>query len=120
MIMGAASINTPALSTTLVVLLGVLALIMFLAWLLKRLPGSALRAPSGLKIIANLPIGARERLAVVEIGNQQLLLGITATQINCLHHLAQPLPNTTPSALLPDFAKLLHYRPFKNTAPLRS
>jgi len=73
-------------------LLVVLTLMFVLAWLAKRMrlvPGGS--HGHALKVLAVLPLSNRERLALVQVGEQQLLLGVTANQINCLHQLEVPL-----------------------------
>jgi flagellar protein FliO/FliZ len=44
-----------------------------------------------LKIVGALSLGQRERVVVVQAGSEQILLGVTATQINTLHILDKPL-----------------------------
>jgi len=95
------------------VLLAVLALIVGLGWLLKRLPGAGFRPAEGLKLVASLNVGAKERVVVVDVNGQQLLLGITAGGISALHALPEPLP--APATLphlkhLPNFAQLLQQK----------
>ena len=51
----------------------------------------------GLQVIASLPLGARERLVLVQAGEQQILLGLTPTQITPITELSEPLPSTDPS-----------------------
>ncbi len=78
----------------------ILVLLVFLAlvWVFRRLqPGVAMGAASPLKIVASLPLGTRERLLLVELGKQQLLLGVTPAGITLLHTLAEPLSLATPS-----------------------
>ena len=101
--------TTPSLFGAVFALLLVLALIVGLGWLLKRLPGSGFRPSEGLKLVTSLNVGARERLVVVEVNGQQLLLGVTAGGINTLHVLPEPLPATPPPNLkhLPNFAQVL-------------
>ncbi|ACY84986.1 flagellar biosynthetic protein FliO [Edwardsiella piscicida] len=65
---------------------GILLLILALAWLVKRL-GFAAR-PRGerlLNVRASCSLGQRERLVVVEVDNQCLVLGVTAQSITHLH-----------------------------------
>lgn len=93
-------------------LLLVLGLIIGLGWLLKRMPGSGFRTSEGLKLVASLPLGAKERVVVVEVNGEQVLLGVTAGGISVLHTLPVPLPPTPPPSLpnlkqLPNFAQLL-------------
>ncbi|MCX8004085.1 MAG: flagellar biosynthetic protein FliO [Burkholderiaceae bacterium] len=71
----------PSLLPLLLAFALVLALIPAAVWFLKRL-GAASGAPSGgLRVVAQLPLGARERLVVVEAGERLLLLGVTASAI---------------------------------------
>jgi len=109
---GAHAPSAPGMFGAVFALLMVLGLIVGLGWLLKRMPGSSFRSAEGLKIVANLPLGAKERVVVVEVNGQQLLLGVTAGGINTLHQLPEPLPPTPAPSLpnlrqLPNFAQLL-------------
>jgi flagellar protein FliO/FliZ len=101
--------STPSMFGAVLALLLVLALIVGLGWLLKRLPGSGFRPPEGMKLVASLSLGARERVVVVEVNGQQLLLGVSAGGISTLHVLPEPLPATPAPNLrqLPNFAQLL-------------
>lgn len=110
-VVGQHAAHVPGLGSAVVALVGVLALIVGLAWLLKRLPGSGLRSNEQLRVVASLAMGQRERLMVVEVGGQQLLLGVTAHGIANLHTLDTPLAAPQTPALnranLPPFAQLL-------------
>lgn len=105
----------PSLFGAVLALLAVLALVVGLGWLLKRLPGSGFRPAEGMKLVASLNVGAKERVVVVEVNGQQLLLGVTAGGINTLHTLSEPLPPPAPVRVpdlknLPNFAQLLQQR----------
>jgi flagellar protein FliO/FliZ len=105
----------PSIAGAFFALLAVLALIIGLAWLLRRIPGSGFRPADGLRVVASLHLGSKERAVVVEVGGQQLLLGVTPNGITCLHTLAEPLPAPEPARMpnlksLPDFAQLLSQR----------
>lgn len=105
----------PGLFGAVLALLAVLALIVGLGWLLKRLPGAGFRPAEGLKLVASLNVGAKERVVVVDVNGQQLLLGITAGGISALHALPEPLPAPAPATLphlkhLPNFAQLLQQK----------
>src|SRR5690606_5775254 len=54
----------------------IVALILVLGWFLRRFNQGGLFNNSSIKIIATLPLGTRERLAVVDVGGQQLLLAL--------------------------------------------
>lgn len=63
-------------------LLLVLALAVGLSWLLRRY---ALPRDGLIRVVGGLPLGARERLLLVEVDEVRLLIGITAHQIQALH-----------------------------------
>jgi flagellar protein FliO/FliZ len=109
---GSQAPSSPGLFGAVFALLLVLGLIVGLGWVLKRMPGSGFRPAIGLKLVASLPLGAKERVVVVEVNGEQLLLGVTAGGINTLHTLSEPLPPTPAPTLpnlkqLPNFAQLL-------------
>lgn len=69
----------------------ILVLIYGLSWFVKRFSqGGFLHNPT-LKIVSAMPLGTRERLMLVDVGGKQLLLGVTATQINTLHVFDEPV-----------------------------
>jgi flagellar protein FliO/FliZ len=72
----------PSLLPMVLVLLLVLALIPVSMWLLKRMGAGTPASAAGMKVVAQLPLGPRERLVVVEAGERWLVLGVTAASIN--------------------------------------
>ncbi len=44
-----------------------------------------------MRIISQLPVGQRERIAVVQVGEEQLVVGITSQNITLLKTLDKPL-----------------------------
>lgn len=61
----------------------------------------------GLKIVGALSVGQRERVVVIQAGEEQLVLGVTSSQINTLHVLQQPLSSVSDQSQQGDFrAKL--------------
>ena len=66
-------------------LIAVLAMFVGLTWVLRRLGGSSLRKNSLLSIIAAISIGPRERLILVRVADQHLLLGVSPGNIRKLH-----------------------------------
>lgn len=71
-------------------LLMVLALIIVSALVLKRF-NIVQQGGSQLKVITSLSLGAKERVIVVQAGEKQLLLGVTAHNITVLDTLTEPL-----------------------------
>jgi flagellar protein FliO/FliZ len=80
-----------ALGQVFLGLLLVVGTILALAWLSRRLNGVLPGNGKLMKVLAVLPLGSREKLVLVEVGEQQLVLGVTPGQINTLHVLEQPL-----------------------------
>lgn len=80
----------PELGSSLVQLVGglavVVALLLGTLWLIKRL-SSPRGAAAGLKVLGAAPVGPRERVVLVELADQVLVLGVTPTSVNTLHTL---------------------------------
>ncbi|WP_180961926.1 flagellar biosynthetic protein FliO [Salinivibrio kushneri] len=74
----------------------VLGLIFALAWLLRRLkvPGLAQQS-DGITIVSQLAVGQKERILVVDIHGEQLVVGVTANSVNVLKTLDNPIPTAT-------------------------
>ncbi|MGX1173725.1 flagellar biosynthetic protein FliO [Pseudomonas sp. R151218B TE3479] len=89
-------------------LLLVLGLIFFLAWLLRRVQQAG---PTGkgqvIDIVGSRALGPRDRLVLVQVGNEQILLGLSPGTITALHVLKEPVqvPSTEPAS--PEFAQRL-------------
>lgn len=87
-------VSTGALLETLLGLFMVLACIAFLAWLLRRTGRFQTTANGEMKIITSLALGPRERAVLLQVGEQQILVGVTAQHVQTLHILDTPV-NTT-------------------------
>lgn len=90
--LGQSPLSAVNLLQTLMGLLLVLACILVVAWLLKRSNGFHTAANGKMKVIAGLPLGTRERAVLIQVGDEQLLVGVTSQQVSLLHKLEQPLP----------------------------
>ncbi|MFP2420568.1 flagellar biosynthetic protein FliO [Pseudescherichia vulneris] len=113
------AVNGPAdvlaSDSMLMTVMGALALVvlllMALAWVVRR-SGLARRLNDGsgvMTVVASKSLGARERLVLVDVGEQRLVLGVTASQITCLT--TQPRPVTPVNAAAPapqSFSALLN------------
>jgi len=69
----------------LVVLLGMIGFIFALAWFVKRFGGMNFTGNREMKIVTSISLGARERVALIDIRGKQFLLGVTTQQISHLH-----------------------------------
>ena len=84
--------------TSLVIVIG---LIFALAMVAKRFNiGNG--GQGVIKLIATLPVGTKERLIIVEIEQQQYLLGVTTQQVRLIERLDKKIESPAPSAQLPD------------------
>lgn len=81
--------------------------IVAVSWLMRRMNGLNLHGNFGMRILAAMPLGQRERVVLVEIGGTQLLLGVTVNGINRLHEFDPPLDFKQRSAGTIEFAARL-------------
>lgn len=61
------------------------------AWVVRRLRGVGRLGANAIQVVADAPLGTKERAVLIQIGEQQLLLGVAPGQVNLLHVLPQPL-----------------------------
>jgi len=66
-------------------LLVVIAVIFFCAWLARRVQGMHGMNTQAMKVVAVLSVGQRERVALLQVGEQQILIGITPQSVRTLH-----------------------------------
>ena len=85
-------------SSMILSLFMVLAVIIISALVLKRF-NFVQQNTSQLKVITSLSLGAKERVVVVQVGEQQLVLGVTSGQITLIDTLAEPLETAVENSL---------------------
>jgi len=89
-------------------LLLVLGLIFFLAWMLRRVQQAG---PAGkgqvIQLIGSRALGPRDRLMLVQVGNEQILLGLSPGTITALHVLKEPVQVPDAQQATPEFAQRL-------------
>ena len=85
----------------------VIGLIFLLAWLVRRVQQAGPRGNRLIRTLASQPLGPRDRLVLVQVGEEQILLGLTPGRITPLHVLKEPvhLPDGEPAT--PEFAQRL-------------
>lgn len=72
-------------------LLLVIGLIFLLAWLVRRVQQVGPRGGQVIKVLASQALGPRDRLVLVQVGGEQILLGLTPGRITPLHVMAEPV-----------------------------
>jgi len=93
---GAAAIARDPVSTASVVqmvagLALVVVLIFALAWAVRRFGAVGMQAGGALRVIGGLSMGARERVVLIQVGEQQILLGVAPGRVQALHVLETPV-----------------------------
>ena len=63
--------------------------------------------PTSGQIASSQALGPRDRLLLVQVGGEQILLGISAGRITPLHVLKEPVPVAATEAAPPEFAQRL-------------
>jgi flagellar protein FliO/FliZ len=83
----------------------VLALMAGAAWLLKRMGVGNAAAGGVAKIVGGVSVGSRERVLVVEVADQWIVVGVSAGRVNALSTMPrQELPAATSQPLPANFA----------------
>ncbi len=86
----------------------VVAVIFFLAWLVKRL-NLAQHSQNGLlRIVAGLAVGTKDRIVLLQVGEEQILLGLSPGRIEKLHTLSDPIVIDDNTHLTTPFAQKLN------------
>ncbi len=81
----------------------VLAAVVLVAWMLKRIQMPQQGASNALKIVSGVAVGQRERVVLMEVNDTWLVIGVAPGQVNALHSMPKgslpaPSGNSMPSA----------------------
>ena len=98
---------------TIFALLLVLGLLAGLAWFMKRYGPKAMGSSANLRVVGALNIGGRERIMVVEVGDQWIVVGAAPGRVNALHTMPRqegeaeiaPAADGAPAASFADWLK---------------
>ncbi|MBV8679036.1 MAG: flagellar biosynthetic protein FliO [Aquitalea sp.] len=80
-------------SSLLQVILGlavVLGAIVGLAWLFRRMSGGMLGGSNRLRVVSGVLVGQREKVVIVELEGEWLVLGVTSHSVNLLTKMDRP------------------------------
>jgi flagellar protein FliO/FliZ len=98
------SIGTPVtpgaggLAQVTLALLVVLVTVFAVAWVVRRMRGFGNRVGGAIDVLADIPLGQKERAVLLKVGQKQILVGVAPGRVNTLHVLEEPLDLTKPSA----------------------
>ncbi len=68
----------------------VLGAILVTAWALKRFAQGGLSGNPTLRVVGGVMVGPKERVVIVEVGENWLVLGVTAAKVSMLQSLPRP------------------------------
>lgn len=80
----APSASSGSLLQTIFALMFVLALLIALAWAMKRYGPKALGGNSKMRVVSSLNLGGRERIVLIEVADQWIVVGASPGRINAL------------------------------------
>jgi len=81
----ASAVSAGSFLQVILSLLLVLAAIVLVAWVLKRINLPQNSASGALKVVSGVAVGQRERIVLVEINDTWLVVGVAPGQVTALH-----------------------------------
>jgi flagellar protein FliO/FliZ len=100
-----APVDAGGLVSVTFALLVVLAAIFAVAWLARRVRGIGNRVGNAIDVLADVPLGPKERAVLLKVGAEQILVGVAPGRVSALHvlrepvEIAKPTTATTPTAM---------------------
>lgn len=99
--MPAAAASAGSLLQTILALLFVLALLAGLAWFMKRYGPKAPTGNTKLRLLSSLSLGGRERILLVEVADQWIVVGAAPGRVNALASMPRQPDDTPPDLSQP-------------------
>jgi flagellar protein FliO/FliZ len=87
----AAPVGAGGLASVTFALLAVLAAIFAVAWLARRVRGIGSRVGNAIDVLADIPLGPKERAVLLKVGTEQILVGVAPGRVSALHVLRDPV-----------------------------
>lgn len=97
---GMDSLLGPALRM-LASLAAVLALVVGLAWAVKKLRNAGHLKSGLIEIVSGVSLGAREKVVLLRVGQEQVLVGVSPSGMRALHVIREPVPPSFSSYMEP-------------------
>ncbi|KQQ57137.1 flagellar assembly protein FliO [Pseudomonas sp. Leaf127] len=88
-------------------LLLVIGLIFLLAWVMRKVQAGSLGNQQVIELVGSRALGPRDRLVLVQVGKEQILLGVTPGRITPLHVLREAVDVPVRQPATPEFAQRL-------------
>ena len=86
-----APVGAGGLASVTFALLAVLAAIFAVAWLARRMRGFGSRVGNAIDVLADIPLGPKERAVLLKVGTEQVLVGVSPGRVSPLHVLRDPI-----------------------------
>lgn len=90
-----AAVGAGSLTQVTLSLLLVLGIVFAAAWVTRRMRGFGRFGNDALKVVTEVAVGTKERVVLVQVGKQQLLIGVAPGRVNTLHVLEEPVTPQT-------------------------
>lgn len=97
----AAPVGAGGLASVTIALLVVLAAIFGVAWLARRVRGLGNRVGNAIDVLADVPLGPKERAVLLKVGAEQILIGVAPGRVSSLHVLREPIETAKSPAAAP-------------------
>lgn len=98
----AAAVSSGSIMQVILSLFLVLAAIVLVAWVLKRINMPQNAAGSALKVISGVAVGQRERIVLVEVNDTWLVVGVAPGQVTALHTMPKNVFTSSTETPLPE------------------
>lgn len=69
----------------------VICILLAVMLLLKRFNTVGISKTGYIQILASAPLGQRERAVLLQVGEEQILVGVAAGSVSTLHHISHPV-----------------------------
>ncbi len=76
------------------------------AWIVARLRQHVPGGSGEVRVVASCALGQRERVLVVALGDEQIVVGVSAQGLVRLHEMREPLPEPPTPAVVPFASRL--------------
>ncbi len=83
--------GSDAMLQTAIWLLVIVGLILLLAWAVRRFTNIGPKSAGAMRVLSALPVGNRERIALVQVGDRQILIGVAPGHVSTLHVFEEPI-----------------------------
>lgn len=77
--------GSDAMLQTAIWLLVIVGMILVLAWAVRRFTNIGPKSAGAMRVLSALPVGNRERIALIQVGDKQLLIGVAPGHVSTLH-----------------------------------